>query len=217
MAEERIERRVYTLQELRVEPGAEGEAPQISGYAAVFDTDSEPLADYPGVRFIERVAPGAFAKTIVEHDIRALFNHDPNYVLGRKRAGTLTLREDSHGLAVTILPPDTQWARDLMTSMKRGDLSQMSFMFKTVRDQWEKVEDAQTGARTNKRTLLEVRLYDVSVVTFPAYPATQANARANSGEYIPEPPAEPTDETAAREGVELIERELQILALRADI
>lgn len=209
MAEQGIERRTYTLQELRVDAPAEGETPHIRGYAAVFDTDSEPLADYPGIKFVERVAPGAFAKTIKEHDIRALFNHDPSYVLGRNRAGTLMLHEDTHGLAVDITPPDTQWARDLLTSMKRGDVSQMSFAFKTIRDQWEKIEDQTTGVRTHKRTLLEVRLYDASVVTYPAYPATQANVRADGGsEFVPEPPAD-----GPREDLDLLSRELDLLAL----
>jgi len=164
-----IERRVLSVQDLRVEARAvDDEAPVIRGYAAVFNK----WADLGWFR--ERINPGAFAKTITEADVRALWNHDSNWVLGRNKAGTLDLSEDQKGLAVTITPPDTQWARDLMTSMTRGDVNQMSFAFTAIKEEWnqEKME----------RTLSEVRLYDVSVVTYPAYPQTSAAVRALASE-----------------------------------
>ncbi len=141
--------------------------PVIEGHAAVFDQWSEDLGG-----FREIIRAGTFKKTIQEADIRALFNHDPNYVMGRNMADTLTLAEDDQGLAVTITPPDTTWARDLEVSMRRGDITQMSFGFRTIRDRWGN-EDGFTA-----RELLEVRLFDVSVVTFPAYPQTDAVFRA---------------------------------------
>ncbi len=168
-----IERRDYTIEGLAVD---ETEAPHIRGYAAVFDSESQPLMEMGGQTFVERVAPGAFANSIDGGDVRALWNHDPNYVLGRTTAETLRLSEDEHGLAVDIIPPDTGWARDLMTSMRRGDVNQMSFGFQVVRDQWE-TERSDKGTR-NVRTLLEVRLYDVSPVTFPAYPQTSVGVRS---------------------------------------
>jgi HK97 family phage prohead protease len=148
----------------------DGETRKITGHAAVFNQDSVPISDWWGDSFVERIAPGAFTKTLKEADIRALFNHNPDYVLGRNKASTLTLSEDRVGLAVEITPPEANWARDLMRSMQRGDVDQMSFGFEVVKDQV--IYDRENDLIT--RTLLEVKLYDVSVVTFPAYTGTDA-------------------------------------------
>ena len=152
--------------ELRVEGG---DTPKIVGHAAVFNKWSEDLGG-----FREKIASGAFTKTIKEGDIRALFNHDANFVLGRNKAGTLTLEEDKKGLKVSIDPPDAQWARDLTTSIERGDITQMSFGFRTIKDQWTTPKDG----KDNQRELLEVELFDVSPVTFPAYPQTDVGVRS---------------------------------------
>ena len=97
--------------------------PTIEGHAAVFDSLSVELWG-----FFEEIAPGAFADSIeAGDDVRALFNHDPNYVLGRSRNGTLRLAEDEVGLRVEFEPPDTQQARDVVTLIERGDVNQMSF------------------------------------------------------------------------------------------
>ena len=167
-----IERRCLQRSELRVAGDA---SPKITGYAAVFDT----WADIGGW-FRESIKAGAFAKTIQEADVRALWNHDQNYVLGRNKAGTLRLHEDSKGLAVEIDPVQTTWAADLMTSMKRGDVNQMSFGFEMIRQ--------EVNYEKDERTLLEVKLYDVSVVTMPAYPTTTAQVRSM---FKREPPAVP--------------------------
>ena len=142
--------------------GEDGQ-PVIVGYAAVFDEWSEDLGG-----FLERVRAGAFAKTIQEADVRALWNHDEKQVLGRTRSGTLRLEEDEQGLRYEVDPPDTQWARDAMVTIERGDVSQSSFGFEVVRDEWLQEE----GEEYATRTLVEVQLYDVSPVTFPAYPQT---------------------------------------------
>lgn len=163
---EEIERRSFRVEELRAVVAGD-ESPKISGYAAVFNKLSEDLGG-----FQEKIAPGAFAKSLLKADVRALWNHDPNYPLGRSKAGTLTLAEDQTGLQFAIDPPDTQYARDLITSMKRGDVDQMSFGFRTIKDQWE-----ENGNKVT-RTLLEVDLYDVSPVTYPAYPQTSAQVRS---------------------------------------
>ena len=161
-----IERRAYPVAELRVD-AAEGMAAKISGHAAVFDQLSEDLGG-----FRERIAAGAFAATLQTADIRALFNHDANMILGRNKAGTLRLKEDLTGLAIEIDPPDTQVARDLVVSMKRGDISQMSFGFYTVNDKWQKIDGEWI------RTLLEAELFDVSPVTYAAYRQTDVAVRA---------------------------------------
>ena len=107
----------------------------------------------------ERITEGAFDRAIEEQqDVRALWNHDPNFVLGRTKSGTLKLSSDSHGLKVDINPPDTQWAKDLVESVRRGDVDQMSFGFIVRKDKW--YEDRDTGIA--KRELIDVDLFDVS-------------------------------------------------------
>jgi HK97 family phage prohead protease len=151
----------YIPAEMRVD--AEG---RIEGYAAVFGKWSEVLGF-----FKERIRNGAFSKTLEEADVRALFNHDPNYVLGRNKSGTLELSEDDHGLQFRVDPPDAGWANDLQASVKRGDIDQASFGFQAVRDEWDHNKDPM------ERELIEVKLMDVSVVTYPAYPQTSVSAR----------------------------------------
>lgn len=166
-----VERRAFDLTDVRVhDPEDEGAMPKLGGHAAVFNRLSVPLG-FQGFR--EKITPGAFAKTLQEADVRALLNHDPNFVLGRTKANTLRLAEDEVGLAWANDPPDTTWARDLVTSMRRRDIDQMSFGFRVPRgkDEWDRVE-GQTI-----RTVHEVELVDVSVVTFPAYPSTDAQVR----------------------------------------
>jgi HK97 family phage prohead protease len=140
------------------------------GYAAVFNELSRDLGG-----FREQIIPGAFAEAIDTDDVRALINHDSNFVLGRNRAGTLALREDARGLAVEITPPDTAFARDLIVSMERGDVTQMSFAFRVSPngENWAKNADG-VWVRSVKRA----RLYDVSVVTYPAYIQTDVAMRS---------------------------------------
>jgi len=164
-----LERRALTLKELRVAE-AEGKDTHIEGYASVFDSWSETLGGE--LPFREKVCKGAFAESIANDDIRALYNHDPNYVLGRNKAGTLELIEDERGLYVKIKPPKAQWAKDLLASIKRGDVDAMSFGFSVILDKWYAAEGADI------RELIKVKLYDVSPVTFPAYPATECDVRS---------------------------------------
>lgn len=162
-----LERRSFRMDELRVATRADGDLKMITGHAAVFNQDSEEIFG-----FVERIAPGAFATAIGRDDVRALWNHDANYVLGRNTAKTLRLSEDDVGLKIEIDPPDTQWARDLLVSIDRGDVTQMSFGFRTITDKWH------TENSLTIRTLIEVELFDVSPVTFPAYPQTDVGLRS---------------------------------------
>lgn len=147
------------------------ESGALEGYAAVFDQETE-LFD----GFYEVVRRSAFDRTIENgFDTRALFNHDDNIVLGRIKAGTLSLSTDDHGLKVRIKPP--QSAAGVVESIKRGDIDQMSFGFVSIKDE---VTSRSDGTRL--RELKEVKLYDVSPVTFPAYPTTEVQARR--GLYI---------------------------------
>lgn len=161
-----IERRNFPVTELRAITDEKG-LRRIVGYAAVFNSLSEDLGG-----FREKIDPGAFKKTIGTDDVRALWNHNDDYVLGRNKSGTLSLLEDAHGLKIDILPPDVQWARDLMVSIERGDVDKMSFGFRTISDRWEMKDSDEI------RTLEEVKLYDVSPVTFPAYPDTTVALRS---------------------------------------
>lgn len=162
------EMRTLPLKELRINE-TEGGGSVIEGHAAVFDSWSETLGGiFP---FKEIVRKGAFNESIGRDDIRALFNHDPNYVLGRNRAGTLELLEDDVGLRVRITPPDTSWAKDVQVSIRRGDISQMSIGFIVEEDEWT------TKDGVDYRELKKVKLFDVSPVTFPAYTATDVGVR----------------------------------------
>ena len=143
-----------------------GEELRLTGYAAVFNTASEDLGG-----FTEEIAPGAFRDNIITNDVRALWNHNPDYVLGRNKAGTLTLTEDGIGLLFDVRLPDTQWAKDLHESVRRGDVDQCSFGFIVLEDAWRTVDGQQ------RRTLKRVQLLDVSAVTYPAYEATTLAAR----------------------------------------
>jgi HK97 family phage prohead protease len=138
-----------------------------TGYAAVFDSPSEPLP------FTERVAPGAFKRTLAaRNDVKMLWNHDAGEVLGSTRAKTMTLVEDGRGLLVNAELPDTTRGRDVAELLKRGDVDSMSFGFTTLRDSWD--------AEGNNRTLQSVRLHEVSVVSFPAYRATSGTTSVRS-------------------------------------
>lgn len=131
------------------------------GYAALFDSASEPLP------FIERIAPGAFRGSLKQrNDIKLLWNHDTGLVLGSSRAGSLSLQEDSRGLKVRAELPNTTAGRDAAELLRRGDVDAMSFGFSVPRDgdSW--------NADGTERTLNQIRLHEVSIVAFPAYSAT---------------------------------------------
>lgn len=148
----------------------EKEKRKMVGHAAVFGQATE-----IGGWFREQIEPGAFKSSIKKDDVRALFNHDPNFVLGRNIAGTLIMSEDETGLKVSIDPPDTQFARDLGISIARGDINQMSFSFQVLEEEWKMGEKKELDLRTIKK----VRLYDVSPVTFPAYEGTDIAVRSH--------------------------------------
>lgn len=154
-----------------IEARSEDGTMTISGHASVFDTP------YTLWGFNEQVARGAFRKSIKEADVAALWNHDPNVVLGRKKSGTLRMEEDDRGLHYEVDLPDTQAARDLYTLIQRGDVYQSSFAFEVVKESWDYPKGESTELPL--RTLKEVKLYDVSPVTYPASPSTDVDvARA---------------------------------------
>jgi len=157
------ERRYSQDAEMRIKED-EGDGNTLVGYAAVFNKYSDDLG-----WFKEKIQKGAFSKTIVDGDIRALINHDPNLILGRTKNKTLKLWEDDKGLGYEVKLPDTSYALDLKESVKRKDITQNSFGFQTIQDKW--------STDGKKRVLLEAKLFDVSAVTFPAYPQTSVKLR----------------------------------------
>lgn len=166
-----VETRRITVNEFELRDATEGAGMTFVGYGAVFNSDSEPLP------FTERIAPGAFSRSLrSRNEIKMFVNHDTTQVLASKRAGTLRLSEDSHGLRVEADLPDTTAGRDMAFLIKRGDVADMSFGFSVPRggDSWS--DDGAT------RELREVRLHEVSIVTgFPAYAATTASVRSLDG------------------------------------
>lgn len=159
-----IERRVSTLGvETRADNGGKK---KLYGYAAIFNSDTE-IGDF----FVERIDRGAF-DTAIKGDVRALIDHDAGRVIGRTKSGTLKLSTDSKGLAVEIDVPDTADGRDLMVLVERGDISGMSFGFRVLKQEWDETGDMPV------RTILDVELYEVSAVAFPAYEDTEIDARS---------------------------------------
>ena len=150
----------------KIEVRRTGKSNIVSGYAAVFDRLSDDLGG-----FREIIDADAFSE-LEQADVRALFNHDPNQVLGRTTAGTLRLDIDGHGLRYELDLPDTTIGRDLAESIRRGDINQSSFAFQVADDEWSMQDGYQL--RTIKRI---GALIDVSPVTYPAYPDATVSAR----------------------------------------
>jgi uncharacterized protein len=168
----KIEKRTNEVQfELRAVENGDGMT--FTGYAAVFNSPSEPLP------FIERIAPGAFKRSLkARNDIKLLWNHDTGSVLGSTRAGTLKLEEDNYGLRVTAMLPETTLGKDVRTLVQRGDVSAMSFGFSVPAngDTW--------NSEGTERTLRSVRIHEVSIVAFPAYQQTAGTAAVRSYDAV---------------------------------
>lgn len=158
-------------QKFEVRRKADGTDTTIVGYASVF-----PPAQSRFRGWFEQIDPHAFDKCLAtDPDVRALFNHDPSWILGRTKAGTLKLSVDSVGLRYEISPSlESTQTRDLLVALERGDVDQSSFGMFVRDDEWEEREDG-----TIVRTILEADLFDVSPVTFPAYPDATSGLRAS--------------------------------------
>jgi uncharacterized protein len=162
------EMRIIDITNFQTRDGTESSPVVISGYAAVFNSKTM-IGDW----FEEVISPGAFARSISENgDVRALFNHNWDNVLGRTKNGTLRLEEDERGLKFEVELPNTSVARDLAESMRRGDINQCSFGFWATGETWDySIEPAV-------RTINEVELYEISVVSIPAYEDTEVSLRS---------------------------------------
>lgn len=166
MVGKKVEKRTFSITNLHTREAKDGEKNAVIGYAAVFNSRTTIGNDW----WTEEIAPGAFSEAIGSgSDIRALFNHDWNKVLGRSKAGTLNLSEDERGLKFEVELPNTSYASDLVESMDRGDIDQCSFGFIPTEETWDySVEPAH-------RTINKVELFEVSVVSIPAYEDTEVS------------------------------------------
>ncbi len=140
---------------------------ELIGYPVLFNTLSNDLGG-----FKEKINKNAFTKSLETSDVRALFEHNPQKVLGRESAGTLKLESRTKGIEMIVKPPNTGWALDLLTSIERGDINQMSFGFKVIDDSFTKEDEVII------RTIKEANIRDVSIVSFPAYPETKVALRS---------------------------------------
>ena len=160
----KYEQRAFANSEFRIQDTETGN--KVVGYASVFNKQSEDLGG-----FREVIKEGAFS-SVLDNDVRALFNHDSNMILGRTSAGTLRLEQDEQGLKYEIDMPNTSFAKDLTESMKRGDITQSSFGFIIDDDEWNETEKGVVRTINSVRALL-----DVSPVTYPAYPDASVGLR----------------------------------------
>lgn len=173
----KVEKRINLdteIRELSVEDGSK--SMKISGYAAVFNTEIN-----IGKYFREKILPNAFTSSIQSNDIRALWNHDDNFVLGRNKNGSLKLNEDSKGLFFELVLPDTTIGRDTYENIKQGLVSGVSFGFTIRSEEW--IDQDQPMPL---RVLKDVNLVEISPTAFPAYEATEVYARSILDMNIPD-------------------------------
>lgn len=161
----------------------QGQPPKIVGYASVFWSGKEETQFRLGPNLVERVMPGAFKNALARpDDVRGLFNHDPNLLLGRTSAGTMKLSTDHVGLKYEIETGDTSVARDVIEHLRRRDVTGSSFAFTIDAENW-RTEKAKDGV-LEIREIVDTTLFDVSPVTFPAYAATDSSVRTANADAV---------------------------------
>lgn len=161
----KLEQRFYPF-EIRA---SEGEKPVISGTGVVYNQLSVVIWGM----FREQISPGAFTESIARRDVRSLWNHNTDYPLGRVGNGTLRLSEDDTGIQFENNPPATSWGQDALESIRRGDVTQTSFGFVALEDDWSIDNNEQLI-----RTIRKGELWEISPVVFPAYPQTEVGVRS---------------------------------------
>lgn len=168
-----ITRSLFNLEEVEVGKSEDGKR-TITGYAVVFEKDSLPIRG----SFVERVRKGAFKDSLKKNNIRALWNHNPDFVLGSTKGGSLRLMEDDKGLRFELDPADTQAGRDAVTTIERGDVDGMSFGFNVRKQEWDEKDPKKVV-----RTLVDVDLREISPTPFPTYPATKVSVRSVEDDF----------------------------------
>lgn len=177
---ENLELRLFKT-ELRLSEPDKPDSRKFEGYAARFDSPSQPIGYYEPM--IETIARGAFKRTLADNEQDVIWNYEHNdgKILGRKSSGTVVITEDEKGLKVSGEIPNTTYGNDIIESLKRNDLKYMSFAFVCRKDQRDNTVSPM------KRTLLDVDLYDVSIVVNPAYLSTEANLRSINAVKVQKP------------------------------
>jgi HK97 family phage prohead protease len=189
------EREVRKLEKLEVRATPDGGA-ILEGYATVYDY-AYSIGDVERGGFMETIMRGAAAKSAGEADVRLLINHE-GIPLARTRSGTMTLESDDIGLRVTAeLDPMNPLSASLRSAMERGDMDQMSFAFRVLRDEW--------NSDYSERKIYELKLFDVSMVTYPANPATVAKVRSDDTQ---------DSEQATGRSVEMAKRQIEAIPAR---
>jgi hypothetical protein len=189
------EREVRKLEKLAVRATPDGGA-ILEGYATVYDY-AYSIGDVDRGGFMETIMGGAAAKSAGEADVRLLINHE-GIPLARTKSGTMTLESDDIGLRVTAeLDPMNPLSASLRSAMERGDMDQMSFAFRVLRDEW--------NSDYSERKIYELKLFDVSMVTYPANPATVAKVRSDDTQ---------DSEKATGRSVEMAKRQLEAIPAR---
>lgn len=169
------DRRYFKGLEIRKAKEGSSSIGTLVGYAAVFDQRSQDLGG-----FVEVIKPGAFKQSLERgDDVRALWQHNADDVLGRRSNDTLRIKEDSKGLLVEIDLPDTQVGRDVKALVERGDVDGQSFGFRTMKDNWNREKDGRYV-----RELLQVDIFDIGPVTYPAYLGTSVEARSMAEDLL---------------------------------
>lgn len=203
--------RALDVRDLEMRDNADGSI-TLDGYASITDAPYE-VSDFLG-DYTETIARGAFGKTLQERaDVRLLVNH-AGVPLARTKSGTLTLTEDAHGLrSVATLDASNPTVQEVRSAMSRGDLDQMSFAFRATRQDW--------NADYSARTINELRLYDVSIVTYPANPATTVGLRSMLDEsFDPKDPEQVQRAIAMLQGLlvdEATEEAVRVATHRPDV
>jgi HK97 family phage prohead protease len=165
-------RATFQIEEVRVDKTDDGKI-TARGYAAMFEKLSLPIFN-----FKEKIRSGAFKKSLAENNVRALWNHNPDIVLGSTKANTLRLQEDEKGLRFELDLPDTQAGRDAAVLISRGDVEGMSFGFRTITQEWD-----EKDPKNIVRTLIDLDLREISPTAFPAYPQTKVKVRSVDDDY----------------------------------
>lgn len=163
---------------------AASERPVITGYPILYNTRSEKLYGY----FYEEQVGGAYDDAVREDDVRALFNHDPSFIFGRNTAKTLTLESDSKGVKMRAEVPDYYWTGYMVSAIERGDVSGFSFAFRPVKNEWVTMRDGDEVEYLHR--VHKGNLFDVSPVTYPAYPATRIDLREVADAILGKPKEE---------------------------
>jgi len=169
-----ITRALFETEGLEVRKGQDGKQSLI-GYAVRWDKLSVPIYG----SFRERVRAGAFTESLKSNNVRALWNHNSDFVLGSTGGKTMTLREDDKGLYFEIDLPDTQIGRDAAITIQRGDVTGMSFGFNTRKQEWD-----ETDPKNVIRTLIDVDLREISPTPFPAYQQTKVGVRSVDDDFM---------------------------------